>query len=166
MKIEIDLNDVFRDEEGNPNESLEEAVRRQVIDRLTEDYRKKLFAKLDGQIAQIMESQVSAVVAMKMPSLIDDILNAEYTPVDRYGSRSEKTTFRAEIIKSIAANMVYKPTQYQSEANAFTQAVQSVVEHKTNEIQKVLREEIDTKFKADAIGFAVKELSKRLGLEK
>lgn len=166
MKMEIDLNDIFRDDDGNPEESLEESIRRQVIDRMSGDLRKRLFDRLDHQLSEIMRDQIGAVMTDQMPSLIDDIMNATYVPVSTYGQRSEPTTFRQEIIKSIAANMKYEPKNYSSDENAFTKAVKSVVEAKTNEIKKELLTQVDTKFRQDAIGFAVTELSKRLGLTK
>ena len=75
MKIEIDLDDVFRDEEGEPGESIQESVRRQIIDRLSGDMRKRLFARLDEELSTIMREQISVVMAEKMPDLIDDIMN-------------------------------------------------------------------------------------------
>ena len=166
MKIEIDLNDVFRDEDGNPDETLEESVRRQIISRLTEDYRKRLFSRFDTELTDIMQSQIADVMKERMPEFIDDILNASYTPVSSYGQRGEPTTFRAEIIKSIAANMKYEPKNYSSDENAFTRAVKSVVELKTGEIKKEITAQVDTKFRQDALAFAVKQLSERLGLDK
>lgn len=166
MKIEIDLDNIFRDEDGNPEESLEESVRRQIITRLSDDYRKRLFSKFDQELTKIMQEQIADVMKDRMPEFIDDILNAEYQPVSSYGQRGEPTTFRSEIIKSIAANMKYEPRQYASDENAFTKAVKSIVELKTNEIKKEITAQVDTKFRQDALAFAVKQLSERLGLDK
>lgn len=166
MKIEIDLDDVFRDDETGAGESIEESVRRQVITRLTDDYRKRLFSRFDQELSDIMQSQMAEVMKERMPELIDDILNATYTPVSSYGQRGEPTTFRQEIIKSIAANMKYEPKNYSSEENAFTKAVKSVVELKTGEIKKEINAQVDEKFRKDALAFAVKQLSERLGLDK
>lgn len=166
MKIEIDLDDIFRDEDGNPEEGIQESIRRQVVSRLTEDYRKKLFAKFDGELSAIMQKQIAEVMQTKMPDMIDDIMNASYTPVSSYGQRGEPTTFRSEIIKAIVANMKYEPRNYSSEENAFTKAVKSIVELKTGEIKKAITEQVDSNFKKDAITFAVKQLSERLGLAK
>jgi len=102
----------------------------------------------------------------KMPELIDDIMNVKYTPVSTYGQRGEPTTFRDEIIKAIGANMVYAPKSYSSEENTFTRAVKAVVEAKTDGIKKELLATIDAQFKRDALAFAVKQLSERLGLPK
>lgn len=166
MKIEIDLENIFRDEDGYPDESLEESIRRQVVSRLTEDYRKRLFDRFDIELGKIMREQIETAMAERMPGFVDDILDAEYVPVTNYGERKPATTFRAEIIESIAKNLKYEPKNYSSDENAFTRAVKSVVEAKTGEIKKALVEQVDTKFRADAITFAVQQLSERLGLNK
>lgn len=166
MKIEIDLENIFHDENGFPDENLEDSIRRQVIERLSGDYRKRLFDRFDIELGTIMRDQISTVMAERMAPFVDSILDAEYVPVSTYGERKPATTFRAEIIEAIAKNMKYEPKNYSSEENAFTKAVKSVVELKTGEIKKELLAQVDTKFRADAIGFAVTELSKRLGLTK
>lgn len=166
MKIEIDLDNIFRDEEGNPEESLQDSIRRQVVARLTDDYRKRLFKTFDEELSKIMRDQLAVVMKTQMPSLVDDIMNTTYTPISSYGERSAPTTFRAEIVKSISANLKYEPKNYSHDENAFTKAVKSIVELKTGEIKKALTEQIDTKFRTDAISYAVKELSVRLGLDK
>ena len=166
MKIEIDLADLFRDEEGFPTETTEEAIRRQIVERLTSDMRKRLFERVDMSLAKALDGMVAEVASSQMPALIDDIMNATYTPVSIYGQQSEPTTFRAEIIKAIGANMKYEPREYGSQENAFTRAVKSIVEKQTAVLQNALIAQIDTKFREDAIRFAVSELSKRLGLTK
>ena len=166
MKIEIDLDDIFRDEDGTPEESLESSIRRQVLERLSGDLRKRLFQQMDSQLSDIMQKLVSEAAKKHIPDLIEDILNVEYKPVDRYGSSSAPTTFRAEIIKAIGENMKYQPKQYQGEENAFTRAVRSVVELKTNAIKDEITKQVDVNFKTDAIKFAVEKLSERLGLKK
>jgi|WetSurMetagenome_2_1015567.scaffolds.fasta_scaffold01778_8 hypothetical protein len=165
MKIEIDLNDILRDEFGS-EENLAESIRRQIIERFYGDFRKRLFERMDAEVSLIMTQQINAVMTEKMPELIDDIMNVAYTPVSTYGQRGAATTFRDEIIKSIAANMKYEPRNYSSEENAFTKAVKSIVEKQTEAIKAEIIKQVDPKFKEDAIKFAVKTLSERLGLEK
>ena len=166
MKIEIDLAELFRDEDGHPTETTEEAIRRQIVERLTGDMRQRLFERVDRQLAAALDTMVSETIATQMPALIDDIMNTTYTPVSSYGQRSEPTNFRAEIIKAVIANMKYEPRQFALHENAFTKAVRSIVEAKTAEVQKAIVAQVDTNFREDAIRFAVTELSKRLGLSK
>lgn len=166
MKIEIDLDDVFRDEDGVPEETVQEAVKRQVIARLTDDYRKRLFTRFDDQMAKIMQEQIQEVMKDRMPSIVDDIMNAEFTPVGTYGQRSEPTTFRAELVKAVSANCTYSPRNYSSEENAFTKAVKAVVAEQLAAFKAEFTAKIDDTFKRDALAFAVAKLSERLGLSK
>jgi hypothetical protein len=165
MKIEVDLNDILRDEYGD-GETLAESIRRQIVDKLSGDLHKRLHDRLDGELGRIMSAQINSVMAEKMPTLIDDIMNATYTPVSTYGQRGEPTTFRAEVIKAIAANMKYEPKQWSSDENAFTRAVKSIVEKQTEAVKVEITKHVDAKFKQDAIGYAVKLLAERLGLNK
>jgi hypothetical protein len=166
MKIEIDLDDIFRDENGEPNESLQESIRRQALDKLAGDLKKRLFDRLDRELSETMQKQLNEVMASKMPELIDDIMNTTYTPVSSYGSRGDPTTFKQELIKAVAGNMKYEPKSYSSEENAFTRAVKSALDAKTKAVEKAITEQVDAKFKEDAIKFAVSKLSERLGLGK
>jgi hypothetical protein len=168
MKIEVDLNQLLceRDEEGNIVESAEDALLRYITEKLSGDLRKRLFQRMDEELSEFMRSQLQEVMKEKMPGLIDDIMNATYTPVTRYGEKKEPTTFRQELIKAITENMKYEPKSYSHDENAFTKAVRSILDAKTAAIQKAILEQVDTKFKEDAISFAVTKLSERLGLPK
>ncbi len=164
MKIEINLDDVFLDENGDPSETLEDAVRRQIIEKLTGESRDRIFKRVDAEIGRILTEQIESAIAEKMPSIIDDLMSATYTPVGRYGERGAPTTFREQLIASITSNMTYAPKTFSHDENAFTKAVKSIVDAKTSEIRKAILEQVDANFRADAIKFAVAELSKRLGL--
>jgi hypothetical protein len=166
MKIEIDLDDIFRDEDGNPEESLDESIRRQVVARLTDDYRKRLFARFDDELAAIIQAQIKEALQPHMPSLVDDIMNAEYTPVDGYGRAMAPTNFKGAIIKEISSELKYAPKKYQSEQNAFTTAVKGVVTEQLEAFKKEFTAQIDDTFKRDALAFAVQKLQERLGLQK
>jgi hypothetical protein len=170
MKVEIDLNDIFRDEDGYPEESAQDSIRRQVLARLTTEYRERLFRRFDDQLAAVMQAQIQEAIKLQMPSLVDDIMNTEFTPVSIFGQSSAPTTFRAEIIKAVGSELVYKPKTssgaFSSGENAFTQAVKGVVSEQTKAIEKALRAEIDESFKRDAIAFAVAKIQERLGLSK
>jgi transcriptional antiterminator len=165
MKLEIDLNDIFRDENGIPEESLEDSIKRQVLEKLSGDLRKRLFSRLDEELSKVMTAQIQEVMKAKMPELIDDIMNTSYIPISGYGSRGEKTTFRDELVKAVTSNMKYEPKNYTSDENVFTRSVKSILEAKTSALQKAITDQVDVKFKEDAIKFAVTKLAERLGLK-
>lgn len=164
MKIEIDLATLFCTDEADC--TTEEAIKREIIDRLTGDMRKRLFARVDDELARAIQHEIKTVVEKEMPSLISDIMNATYTPVSNYGQRGEPTTFRAELIKAVGEQMKYAPKHYGSDENAFTRAVKAVVEEQTRAFRADFVARIDADFRKDALTYAVAELSKRLGLAK
>lgn len=145
MKIEIDLLEILISEYGEA-ESLAESVHRQIADNLMEKIQKRVLQKVDVEIANRLDKAIGDAVISRMPEIVDDVMNATYTPVGTYGDRKQPTTFRNELIKAISEQMVYKPARYESEKNSFTKAVDSVLADKMSEIQKILKDEITTDF--------------------
>jgi hypothetical protein len=167
MKIEIDLNDILGgDEDGYGSETMQESIRRQIIDKLSADIKTALKKRIDEETSRVINETLQAEVKQRMPALIDDLMNTEFQPVDRYGSRSTPTTFRAELIKSINENMVYKKTGSFHDTSAFTKAVDAVIAENVSKFQREFNREIDTQFVAQAMAFATEKLRERLNLPK
>lgn len=166
MKLEIDLNDIFRDDEtGEIAESLEEAIRRQVVDSLTNKFRERVQRQVDLDVSKYVEEATRKALGDKLPGLIEDILNYEYTPVNKYGVKEQaSTTFRQEIIKAISDQMIYSPKTYASDENAFTKSVRSIVAAQNAALRKEFEDKIDANFRKDALAWATTELAKRVGL--
>ncbi|MCE2838032.1 MAG: hypothetical protein LW834_13910 [Cyanobium sp. 49614_E6] len=166
MNISINLSDIFRDEDGDlldDDEATRQAIKRQVIDQLTSECLKILFGRYDDELVLIMRSQLNEVMKTRMPSLVDDVMNTEFTPVNKNGQRSEPTTFRAEIIKTCTSEMTYEPKHYVLDENFFTRTIKGVLREQTEAFKEALKQQIDTLFKSNALVFAVDELKKRLG---
>jgi len=165
MQITINLDELFCDENG-PGEPAELAIRRQVIARLTDDYRERVFRQFDDELAKIIQAQLQEAVTAKMPSFVEDLMNSEFTPVDNYGRRGQPTTFRNELIRAINNQLEYKPKTYSNEENAFTKAVKAVVAEQLAAFKKEFTSKIDSTFRRDALAYAVAQLQERLGLPK
>ncbi len=56
MKIEIDLNEILSDEYGS--ESLNDSIRRQVIDKLHNDVKAGIGKKIDTEISLAINSEI------------------------------------------------------------------------------------------------------------
>jgi hypothetical protein len=166
MEITINLDDVFRDENGAAEESFKEAIQRQVVARLSEDFRKRFFDRFDQELFKVLTAEIQEALVTRMPSFVDDLMNAEFTPVDQYGRSSEKTTFRDQLIKGINEQLVYKPKNCSFDENTFTKAVKAVVDEQLKAFRKEFTENIDATFRRDALAYAVAQLQERLGLPK
>lgn len=156
MKFEINLDEII----GN-----ETSIRDEVIRTITDRLQKGIKTAVDEEIGRVITVELSKVVEKKMPELIDNLMNEEYTPVDRWGDRNKKTTFRAELVKQIHENMVYKKDGYNDAKNAFTKAVDSVISSQLDGFKKEFNSKIDAEFTREAMNFATTKLKERLGIK-
>jgi hypothetical protein len=162
MKIEIDLDDILGDEGGA--ETLQESVRRQVIDSVTNSIRKGVGTQIDHAVSKTISEEIKIFLTTKMPELCNEIMQAEYTPVNNYGQRGEPTTFRKELIRGVTENLQYKKTQYSSDRNAFTRAVDEVIEEHVKSFKADFTKQVDAGFTAAAMEYATTTLKKKLGI--
>lgn len=164
MKIEIDLNDIMGDESGV--ETLADSVRRQVIEKLSREVKEGIGRKIDSELSQVIGSTIRQAMESLMPSTIENLMEAEYKPVDRYGDRcKENTTFRKELVKTIHEQMVYKKTNYDSDKNAFTKAVDAVIAENVKHFQTEFNTLVNSQFTHSCFVYAQTELQKKLGIK-
>ena len=165
MKIEVDLDTIFAFEEDEPR-SVQEAIRTEIIQNLTAKIQSGIGRQIEQQTGRILNDLIAKAAEDQMPAIVDDLMNTEYTPVSRYGSREEPTTFRKELLKTIVGKMEYKPTRYESDANVFTKAVNAVIHSKMAEMKLQFGKHVDTEFTKQALSYATEQLGERLGIKK
>jgi len=162
MKIEIDLDDILGDESGV--ETLQESIRRQVIDSITKNVKQGIKLRIDEAVGNTIQTELNSYLKDALPGLFAQIMDAEYTPVSTYGSRGDTTTLRATLLKSITDNMVYRKGNYSSENNAFTKAVDSVMEEQLKAFKADFNKTVDATFTAAAFAHAREAVQKKLGI--
>jgi hypothetical protein len=162
MKIEIDINDILGDESGA--ETLQESVRRQVIDSVAETIKKGIGERIDHAISVMITDSLNKYLKSEMPKLSRSLMDAEFKPVSRWGETDKPTSFRKELLKSITENMTYKKTNYSSDRNAFTKAVDEVVEENVKLFKVDFAKHVDAQFTAAAMQCAADTLKKKLGI--
>lgn len=164
MKLEINLDDIFADE----GVTLQEAVQREAVQQITTMVKKGITQRINEETERMLNEQLQAVIQEQMPTLINDVFNTEYTPTDDYGRRGKPTTFRGQLIKAVSEQCVYKKerSSYGASENAFTKAVDSVIEEQLKAFRKEFDALIDANFKQSALTYAVNALQSKLGLNK
>lgn len=166
MKIEIDLNDILQEEYG-ASENVAESIHRQIVAHFTSKIEQGIGKKIDAEISSLIKKKLEEAVEGIMPSFIDEILDAKYTPVDRFGDRSTPTTFRGELIKTIQNEMVYKPcgdSYHRDRENYFTKSVRAILEEQTKAFQKDFNAIVNTEFSKSVLEQAVNQLKAKLKL--
>lgn len=165
MKVEIDLDDIMADSDGYAGESVAEGVRRLVVEKLTQELRDFLSHKIDAKLSDLMDSEISKAVQERLPGIIEDIMNSEYTPITSYGVRGAPTTFRKELVKIVVDNLVYKPQRYSADENLFTKSVKAIIDAKTAAVTKEITATVDSEFAKEALRAATEALARRLNVK-
>lgn len=163
MKIEIDLNDILRDEYGD-GESLAEGIRRQVVDALVERTKAGVQKRIDEAVSAAISEGLAEAMKEQMPGLIADLMEAEYRPISRYGERGGPTTIRVELLKTIQEQMVYKKASYENDKNPFTRAVDGLVSEQLAAFKAEFTKQVDGKLVAEATQLVASSLAKRFGV--
>lgn len=167
MKIEIDLEDILGDEYGD-SETLSESIRRQVIDNLTHTLSntlsKKIITNIEDSVTEMIDGEVKNAAALVGKELTDGMIDFEYTPIDGYGRKSEKTTTRNEFIKNLTSQMVYKGTRYESDKSSFTKSVDSILEQELKKFKEQYNSIINETFTKEAFEYASFKMREKLKL--
>lgn len=159
MKIDIDLSEIFEDEDGSK-------VSPDFIERIEQIVSDKIISTLGNRINRFYNDDISKVITAKvdeiLTSMIPEFLDLEYTPTGCYGDKNKPTTIRNKICKDIEKAMVWKDSQYQSEQSVYTKIVKATVEAKLKDFSKEFNKTIDDKFIADCMEYASDKLRKTL----
>lgn len=163
MKIEIDLNDILGDEFGS--ETMQESIKRQIIERLTKKFQEGLNGQINQQITVVVDAAIKEQLKGQMPEMVAGVMDMEYIPIDRFGSKSEPTTFRKQLITKIMGELVYIPKSYDSEKNIFTRAVDGALKDNIDAFKKAYNKVVDEQFINEAFNHATEKLKKTLGIK-
>lgn len=153
MKIEIDLDTIFADE-NTISESVAERIERAIIKHACDTTQKLV----DTTFSTVITEKVNGIVDSKIAELLEDLLDHEYTPVDRWGERGETTTLRKKIYTCIEQVLTWKNSNYSSEQSVFTKTVRSIVESKLGEFKKQFDKTVDEQLIADSMQYALNKI--------
>lgn len=163
MKIEIDLNEILRDEYGT--ETFEESVRREVLDTLSVRILKNVQTEMDETVDAVIQAELKANIELRMPEMLQMIFETEYVPVDTYGSKKPPTTVRQELVKAFSEKMTYTKKTYDSDKNEFSRMLDAVVADKVKEFKASFNKTIDAQFTQECFAYATEKLKQKLGIK-
>jgi hypothetical protein len=164
MEITINLSDIFAEEDGNPGQSLNDLVKQKVIDNLTRRYSDRLKEQIESEALAAVRSEIQRIIQERSDSLMEDLMNASFVPVDIYGRPGNPTTLRNELINAIANECTFKSKSFNSDENLFTRTVKETIKKTLAGFKDEFLATVDSSFRKDALAYAVEQLRERLGL--
>ena len=153
MKLELDLEELLK---GQEYSTVEEAVKAEVTYFLANEFKRKVGLAIDQQVTGLVETTIKQVLGEKLPAMLENLLELEYTPVDKFGRISQKTTLKAELIKTMEAQMVYTPDSYNK--TIFTKVVDDAVRESLKKFQGEFNATVDRNFRKEALKYAFEKL--------
>ena len=126
MQILINTADLLGDET---------TIRDEVIEQISNALLLNLRKTVAEQVTNIIQEQLVQQVKFVISDLVNLHLDTEITVTDRYGSKEESYTIRNKIASLVAGQLVYKKSNYSSDRNAFTSAVDELVNSELKKFQ-------------------------------
>lgn len=159
MKIDVNLSDVFEDNEGyflkpNVRDSIITEIESKILESLESPIKKMLDAKLT--------EMVSNVLKVKFEELLSNLFDYEFTPVTEYGKVMPATTLRNKVFDDLKALMIYKPSSYRSDESGYTTAIRELVSGEIKKFKPAFDNELNAQFTQECLDYAVTQLKKKL----
>jgi len=162
MKIEIDLSEIFEDEEKG---TFHFPVKEQIINGAIESVKDAISSTIKDQIAKQLNLLIESEVKRELSVLIPNLLDTEYQITTSWGEPKEKTTVRQKLHKTIEEQMVYKSTGYSHDRNQFTKSVHEAMEERLKVFKEEYNKQVNVLFKQEAHNYAINKLKETLGLK-
>lgn len=159
MKLEIDLNDILHDGQGEREETVAESIRRQVVAAYKARIDTMISRQITASVNEYMDAALKSALADQLPGLVSSIVDYEYTPVTRYGAKQELTSLRAEIAKKVVDEFNFKPEQNSYNENAYTKEIKTAAASAIKEFQKDFEANVMGQARKDAILFVQQRLA-------
>jgi len=105
----------------------ETTIRDEVIEQVSDALIKAFKEKVADAVSTILDDEVRKVAATVLAEITNAHLDAVITPTNKYGEQEPPYTLRNKIAQITAAQCVYKKARYDSDKNAFSQAVDDTI---------------------------------------
>jgi predicted DNA-binding protein len=168
MKIEINLQDIFVDDEGT---DVQQAIKDAILEEASQKITSAVARKIEEKVAEIV-SNVGKTVSVSIKEKVDahlakilpSFLDYEFTEVTSWGEKKATYTVRNRILKALEDNTKYEPRASRYDQNAFTTMIHELVARHFEGFKKSYSTLIDQTFTASALEYAQAELKKKLGV--
>jgi len=166
MKIEITIDDKIFDENGCPNETIQDQVYSAIVEVLSQRLWGAVKNKVDSEIGPRIGSRIQEIANCILPGLAEEVLDTEYKKAPAPGFPPSTTSFRKELLATIGENLIYRRTGTYAEKNVFTRTVDSVVEENMRRFKVEFANTANEQFRAEAMEYVKSLEAENKRLEK
>jgi hypothetical protein len=158
MKINVDLSEIFENEDGG-------IVKVSFTDRVIEEVSRQILESIERQtpsiISNLVESLIEKCVTDHMNKIIPELMNYEYTVTGQYGVEAKTWTVKNRILQGIEDTVVKKSPYSKT-------VLQDHIENTVNEGLKKFKVDFDKivtkELTSKALEYAQTQLKLKLGI--
>jgi len=155
MKVEIDLSEIFQNDDGECiSIGVAERVEAAIIAKAEAVVVKLVKEKFDAEL----NTQIPAIVSKTLETIMEDLLDKPFIHVDKWGSRGEETTVRKLIVKDIESALVWKESRYDNEKGMYNKVVGEVVAEHLKTFGREFTRTVDQQLIAECMKYAIDKL--------
>jgi hypothetical protein len=161
MKIEIDLDELLSDPSGM---SVKETIQTMIRNRLEEDLQETVLNEIKYRISELFDERFVQAIHLRLPALVEEVINTPFVPTDSYGERETAVTFRNQIIRTLHGELTLQKghSNRMSRSNLMTEAVNELVKDELKRFSKEYTSLVNEMFTREAMDLAAKKLAERL----
>lgn len=162
MKVDIDLSEVFEDEDGY---RIRPEVKDLIINGAIDKIVKAADLQITKQLNDTLKSTIEKRVQLALDLTIEKLMDYEFVETSGYGATKTPITVRNRILNDVEKSMCLTNNRYDSDNNAYTRILKQTIESKLSAFAKEYTKAIDAAFIKECFEYAQKELQKKLGIK-
>lgn len=116
-------------------------------------------------VQEILTKGIKEKLDTHLETLIPNLMDHEFTEVTSWGEKRGTFTVKQRILAALEGQCQYKEGGYSYDKNAFSKALDKIVEEKMKNFSAQMKNEIDSKFVKEAMNWAEQKLRERLGVK-
>lgn len=158
MKIDLDLSEIYSDEDGH---KLQQSFVDDVIKVLSRNIEQNLAKEISSKIDLVITELVREAVKTKLEFLLYDLMDHEFRPTTDWGAKDKPVTVRNKIIEHLHAQIEYKKSSDYYDRDKETiiaKVLKDVITSHTKPLVDDLRNTINYEFKKECINAAREKL--------
>lgn len=164
MKIDLNLSDIYQDEDGYK-------MKLEFVDLvatcIANDMKKEVRDQIEKEVNKKITDLIVENVENKMSEVLSQFLDYEYTEVTSWGQQKGKWTVRSKIADCIKESVGFERKDYWSsnKESPFTKLLLKAIDENIKPLTEELRKTVDSEFKKACILEASNKLKEQFGLK-
>ena len=161
MKIDLDLSDIYEDEDGC---KMRMEFRDSVIASIAHSLRDEIRTMLKEQVGMAISKLVKENIEDQVPKILNDFLDYEFIETSSWGEKKPPYTVRKKIAQVLQEAVGFERKDFwsTSKETPFTKLIVSAIQKEIEPLSKQMSATMNLEFRKACVNEAAKQLEARM----